>query len=1682
MKKLFYFILALVFSYSIGFGQSGGDGSVDNPYQIATYADLQWLQGASSEWDKNFVQTADINAAATATDGWSGIGNQSVVFSGSYDGGGYTIDSLTISSPGYIAFIQKTSSTTVIKNLGLTNVNITLTGGNNGYTAALIAQMAGGTVENCYSTGNLISSTDRLYYNYGGLIGRIDAGSTVSDSYSEVNISNADSSENVGGFVGYNNGGVITNCHATGTIDGGGAAGGFVGTNTNSGDISKCYGTGSIAASSSSAGGFAGYNYNSTISECYSLGNVSGTYRVGGFIGYNRKAGASISNCYSFGNVTGNVGGHVGGFCGRNYDSATIEDCYVAGTSNDKGFVGRSYTGTPVVSACFFDSTISKAADDYAVAKTTEEMQTDSTFANAGWDLDGIWKVEGNYPNLRNNENPALNPKPIFSVPAGSGTEDDPYQIETLENLAWVTQNAGSWIKNFVQTADIDASETATWDSEDDDGDGNRFNDPNDLTTEGSNDGWMPIGGEFRGVYDGDGHVIDGLTMNDSTDNLGFFNTVTKATIKNLGLTNVNITGLSYLGGLAGVSYGNSVDNCYVTGKITSDNAHMRVGGLIGFAGGGDIDHVISNCYTDVEIVGGGNFSGGFIGNIKKAQSATITNCFALGNTSGNIEIGGFIGKLEASGPIRVDNCYSTGNAVGVGYGGGFVGDIRNDVKISNSYSLGNISEPEGEHSKKMGGFVGVIVDATVENSYSTGLITSTYLDSNDVAHDNLKNGFASYQHGTVTACFFDKETSNRDSSVTAIGKTTAEMQTESTFSDAGWDLTSVWKVEGNYPNLINNPNPDLEPVEKTEKIVGQWDFNDPNYLAKATVGDDLEIFGNPTAAEGPIEGIGAILVGEDDYLKAVTNIAPRDTNKYVNYYSYQIDLKMDELGWNSLLQTDLTNSIDGRLFVGSSGQVGKGTFGYSANGVINAGQWHRLIMAVAENPDSNNLAINLYVDGVHVLEGKPQSVDGSFTLRDSVFFLRDDGSERKPTYVSKIALYNYAIDSLEAKELGTPFQKEEVQDPLPRGKELIANYGFNDGLNGWLFNNTDTLAHATYELDKGSVINGPNSVKVHMDTCAGGTPSGRIALYTPVPIEEGQEYYITFKIKATKSVPLWKLYWVFYSSMENGEYYNPVGGWGVTSWAMEKADSVYKFELNYTPDFTNPETYFSIDFGYFATGPVDFWLDDIHIIKLDESKSKSLAFNLSDTRNQYVIAEDTLNFGLDSTWTMEGWFKFANFDAPGGENHLMRLGGQLFVDSEKHLKVKTDDYVAGTTELEKDKWYHIAYVRTPENVIVYLDGVKEIVAAGADAGAEADRFLIGAYNTTSTDYNFAGVLDEIRLWSVARTQAEINATKEVELSGTEDSLVIYYNFNEQRGNTVIDEAGGDNNGELVNMDDTNWSEDNPFDRPMPPDELPLPNGRDLITNNYFNDGLTGWDLNLAVQSSATLALDNSGALESEKSAKVHVNTVFNDDDWKIQFRQLELDTAIIAGHSYHIQYRIKASKDVSGINSVIQRNHGDFGNVYSKEISLLADSAISVVDTFICTETDDKVELAFNLGTISVADIDIWFDAIHLIDLGELSDVEEQRVIPAVFSLSQNYPNPFNPTTTINFSIPIAGKTTLIVYNVLGQKVATLVDSELPAGIYKYKFDASRFASGVYFYQLRSKNFNKIKKMMLIK
>jgi hypothetical protein len=389
---------------------------------------------------------------------------------------------------------------------------------------------------------------------------------------------------------------------------------------------------------------------------------------------------------------------------------------------------------------------------------------------------------------------------PASYTPAGSGTQGDPYQIATLNNLFWIYQNESEWGNYFTQTADIDASSTTDWD-------------------EGK--GWLPIGyynGSsyvgFNGNYDGQNYSIQNLFINRTSSSIyegsfiGFFGVTEGAAIANLNITTCNITGYTEVGSVIGKSLSSTIiTNSSSSGSVSAN--HSRVGGLVGLQSGGSITESSSSCTVT------GSTGGGLIG--LNDASASISACYTTGNVSGNSVIGGLVGENKAAisqcfaegdatatdqyvgglvGTNKgvISKSYSTGSATGQRDVGGFIGqNYSNSADIDDCYSRGNVTRSSGS-STDLGGFVGVSLNGTpaIDNCYSTGTVSY--------------GGFSgALTNGSINNSFWDIGTSGQSSSDGGTGKTTNEMKLAFTFTDAGWS-SDTWKIDSGtndgYPYL----------------------------------------------------------------------------------------------------------------------------------------------------------------------------------------------------------------------------------------------------------------------------------------------------------------------------------------------------------------------------------------------------------------------------------------------------------------------------------------------------------------------------------------------------------------------------------------------------------------------------------------------------------------------------------------------------------------------------------------------------------------------------------------------------------------------------------------------------------------------------------------------------------------
>jgi hypothetical protein len=260
-------------------------------------------------------------------------------------------------------------------------------------------------ISDCNASGDVTAAGGGV----GGLLGA-NYDSNVIDCYAAGTVS---AEGPVGGLVGHNNGeyrgGFLTGCYATGDVSGDVAVGGLVGTN-DEGTIAFCYAVGDVTCTDSPAGGLLGVNYYGNVQSSYSSGCVYGygAHTIGGLIGSNMSG--DVSNCYSTGNVSGCV--DIGGLIAANYDS-DVTNCYAAGRveANEPfngGLIGIELGNT--YAGCMWDSEVNpdmngigSGSDPNVIGKSTTEMQTESTFTDAGWDFVEVWDIGENqtYPFLQ---------------------------------------------------------------------------------------------------------------------------------------------------------------------------------------------------------------------------------------------------------------------------------------------------------------------------------------------------------------------------------------------------------------------------------------------------------------------------------------------------------------------------------------------------------------------------------------------------------------------------------------------------------------------------------------------------------------------------------------------------------------------------------------------------------------------------------------------------------------------------------------------------------------------------------------------------------------------------------------------------------------------------------------------------------------------------------------------------------------------------------------------------------------------------------------------------------------------------------------------------------------------------------------------------------------------------------
>lgn len=299
----------------------------------------------------------------------------------------------------------------------------------------------------------------------------------------------------------------------------------------------------------------------------------------------------------------------------------------------------------------------------------------------------------------------------------------------------------------------------------------------NDIDLTGIN--WTPIGtydNPYTGTFDGGTYTITGLKIDQSgTDNVGLIGRLgSGGKVQDVTLTEVNVTGGTYVGGIAGQTDG-TVENCSVNGTVTGQN---QTGGIVGR-----------------------NFS-------------TISGCSAEGTVTGNINVGGISGlcvpnyDTGTSSLIgsTIEGCHSTAAVSGISSVGGVVGNLGNNSFLMACYSTGNVTATITDGYANVGGVVGINSQGTVTACYhATGEITSS-------GGDRIGGIVGENYIGTVAACYWENNLSSGTGSNSGTDDTHKVEGTDVTWQTAVAAMNTALQSAGSgWHYELNGALPTLE-------------------------------------------------------------------------------------------------------------------------------------------------------------------------------------------------------------------------------------------------------------------------------------------------------------------------------------------------------------------------------------------------------------------------------------------------------------------------------------------------------------------------------------------------------------------------------------------------------------------------------------------------------------------------------------------------------------------------------------------------------------------------------------------------------------------------------------------------------------------------------------------------------
>jgi subtilisin-like proprotein convertase family protein len=470
-----------------------------------------------------------------------------------------------------------------------------------------------------------------------------------------------------------------------------------------------------------------------------------------------------------------------------------------------------------------------------------------------------------------------------------------------------------------------------------------------------------------------------------------------------------------------------------------------------------------------------------------------------------------------------------------------------------------------------------------------------------------------------------------------------------------------------------------------------------------------------------------------------------------------------------------------------------------------------------------------------------------------------------------------------------------------------------------------------------------------------------------------------------------------------------------------------------------------------------------------------------------YVTVPSNAAFDLNTGGTIEYWFNTSTasttqWTVNKGTSASNMWGTGIASTGYMVIRFGSNPVVnTGGISIPANKWVHLAFTWTGTSgnytTKYYVNG-QQSGANTPNTGtltSNTDPICIGLLQPFS-GFGLLGYVDEVRIWNTERTQQQIkdNMFASCRSILPNVNLVGAWNFDGNLRNFAVT-AGTDGSFSTGTNNCRISAYSNEATITVPAPNVVYEAHPTVLNSTGYPTGYTQKNTNTPIPDNSTLtdvmAIATTGTLND---IQVFVSIQhMNASDLTVKLKapnNTEVILSTAQGGTSKNGY-LTIFDDTTG-NLVTSTTYLSPWTQYVKPQNTMGTFGSTTLNgNWTLTVTDG---VAGNTGTL--LGWGLRFNNSVVVGTQNISE------LPYKFNLSQNYPNPFNPETNIKFSVPKQSKVILKIYDVLGQEVITLVNEYLAPGTYEKIFNASSFASGVYFYKLEAGEFNAVKKMVLIK